>query len=223
MIIAIDGPAGSGKSSVAKAVAGRLGFYYLDTGAMYRAVALRALSRGISLSDEAGVAAIATSETIEFGHEPGDPLPSRVLIGGQDVTEAIRAPEVDDAVSPVARLKTLREAMVAQQRHLASASDIVVEGRDIGTVVFPDAELKVFLTASSAERARRRAAQQAQRGGPVDTGGVRDSIERRDAADSTRAHSPLTPAADAIELDTTDLTFDEVVSRIAQLAENARL
>ena len=222
MIIAIDGPAGSGKSSVAKAVAGRLGFYYLDTGAMYRAVAFRALVRGIPLTDEAGVAAIATAETIEFAHEPGDPLPSRVLIGGEDVTEAIRTPEVDDAVSPVARLASLREAMVAQQRHLASGSDIVVEGRDIGTVVFPDAEIKVFLTASSQERARRRAAQQAARGGPVDTRDVRSAIDRRDTADSTRAHSPLAAAVDAVEIDTTDLSFDEVVARIAGLAESAR-
>ena len=222
MIIAIDGPAGSGKSSVAKAVAGRLGFYYLDTGAMYRAVALRALSRGIPLTDEAGVAAIAGAETIEFRRVPGDPLPSRVLIGGEDVTEAIRTPEVDDAVSPVARLASLREAMVAQQRHLATGSDIVVEGRDIGTVVFPDAELKVFLTASSEERARRRAAQQSQRGSFVDTRDVRDAIDRRDTADSTREHSPLAAAADAISLDTTDLTFDEVVERIVGLAVDAR-
>jgi cytidylate kinase len=219
MIIAIDGPAGSGKSSVAKVVAGRLGFHYLDTGAMYRAVANRALSAGISLDDEDAVAGIATSEPIEFGHEAGDPLPSRVFIAGVDVTSAIRTPAVDDAVSPVARLARVRSAMVEQQRHLAQGANIVVEGRDIGTVVFPDAELKVYLTASAAERARRRAAQQSASGHAVDEAGVRDSIARRDEIDSTRRHSPLAAADDAVVLDTTGLSFDEVVARIAWLAQ----
>jgi cytidylate kinase len=218
MIIAIDGPAGSGKSSVAKAVAGLLGFHYLDTGAMYRAVAQRALADGISLGDEAGLAAIAQSAPIAFAHEAGDPLPSRVLIGGVDVTEAIRSPEIDNAVSPVARLPLVRAAMVAQQRHLGAQSDIVVEGRDIGTVVFPDAALKVFLTASPQERARRRAAQQSARGLAVSHADVLDSIERRDTADSTREHSPLSAAADAVTLDTTGMTFTQVVDAIAGLA-----
>ena len=219
MIIAIDGPAGSGKSSVAKVVAGRLGFYYLDTGAMYRAVAFRALAQGISLDDEAAVAAIATSEPIAFGHEAGEPLPSRISIGGVDITNEIRTPAVDDAVSPVARLAAVRSAMVEQQRHLAEHADIVVEGRDIGTVVFPDAELKVYLTASPGERARRRAAQQSASGHVVDEAGVRDAIARRDAIDSTRTHSPLAVATGAVEVDTTDLTFDQVVERIADLAK----
>jgi CMP/dCMP kinase len=220
MIIAIDGPAGSGKSSVAKVVAGRLGFHYLDTGAMYRAVAYRALSAGVSLDDEDAVAGIATSEPIDFGHEAGEPIPSRVFIAGVDVTSAIRTPAVDDAVSPVARLARVRSAMVEQQRHLATrGANIVVEGRDIGTVVFPDAELKVYLTASAAERARRRAAQQSASGHTVDEAGVRDSITRRDEIDSTRTHSPLAAAYDAVVLDTTDLSFDEVVARIAKLAQ----
>ena len=219
MIIAIDGPAGSGKSSVAKVVAARLGFHYLDTGAMYRAVACRALAQGVSLSDEPAVAAIAQSDVIEFGHDEGDPMPSRVLIAGQDVTNAIRTPEVDDAVSPVARLAQVRSAMVQQQRHLASKSNIVVEGRDIGTVVFPDAELKVYLTASAEERARRRAEQQAASGHEVDAAAVHAAMLRRDEIDSTRTNSPLAVAADAVLLDTTTLTFDEVVERIAELAQ----
>jgi CMP/dCMP kinase len=222
MIIAIDGPAGSGKSSVAKALAGRLGFYYLDTGAMYRALAYRALSKGVSPNDEPAVAAIAANDLIEFGHVAGEPLPSRVFIAGEDVTDAIRTPQVDDAVSPVAKLPLVRSAMVAQQRHLAKDADIVVEGRDIGTVVFPDAQLKVYLTASAEERARRRAAQQSAGGHAIDEERVRDAIVRRDEIDSTRTHSPLAAADDAVVVDTTGLTFDEVVDRIALLAHERR-
>lgn len=222
MIIAIDGPAGSGKSTVAKLVARRLGMHYLDTGAMYRAVAFRTLEAGNSLADEDAAAGVATREVIEFGHEPGEPLPSRVFIDGTDVTEAIRTPDVDDAVSAVAKMPRVREAMVAQQRHLAEESDIVVEGRDIGTVVFPNAELKVYLTATAAERARRRAAQQAEAGLAVDEAGVQEALIRRDEADSSRTHSPLTPAFDAMELDTTGLSLDEVVERIAALAAERR-
>jgi len=219
MIIAIDGPAGSGKSTVAKLVAGRLGFHYLDTGAMYRAVACRALDLGVSLADEDAVAHIAATDAITFGHEPGATLPSIVRIADEDVTAAIRMPEVDDAVSAVARLPHVREAMVAQQRAIGGSDDIVVEGRDIGTVVFPDAEVKIFLTATPEERARRRAAQQALTGIDVDATGVQEALLRRDSADSTRQYSPLTPADDAIELDTTGLSLMEVVEAIAARAE----
>jgi cytidylate kinase len=218
MIIAIDGPAGSGKSSVAKAVAASLGFRYLDTGAMYRAIAQRALGSGVSIADEDAVASLAETCEIAFVHEPGTAVPSRVLVDGIDVTEAIRTPQVDDAVSPVARLPLVRQAMVAQQRHLAEDSDTVVEGRDIGTVVFPDAGLKVFLTADPEERARRRAAQNAASGHAADEAMVHDAIMRRDAQDSSRAHSPLVAAADAVVIDTTDLTFEQVVARIEELA-----
>ncbi len=221
MIIAIDGPAGSGKSTVAKLVAKRLDFRYLDTGAMYRALAYKALSRGVSVSDENAVAQIAEHAEVTFVHEPGQPLPSRVFIGGEDVTAAIRTPEVDDAVSSVAKLPLVREAMLAQQRLLGEGSNIVVEGRDIGTVVFPDAAVKIFLTASPEERARRRTAQQSSHGQVVDAQDVRDSILRRDTADSTRAVAPLIAAADAHEVDTTGLSISQVVERIALLAEEA--
>jgi cytidylate kinase len=222
MIIAIDGPAGSGKSTVAKHVARALGFHYLDTGAMYRAVAYRVIWQGISPADEEAAVAVATTEEITFAHEPGEPLPSRVLIGGKDVTEAIRTPQVDDAVSAVARMPRVREAMVAQQRHLAQTSEIVVEGRDIGTVVFPDAELKVYLTASPEERARRRAAQHVASGLAADEDGVRAALLRRDSADSSRDHSPLAAADDAVQLDTSGMSLDEVVDAVAALAEERR-
>jgi len=222
MIIAIDGPAGSGKSTVAKLVAETMGFHYLDTGAMYRAVAWRAWSAGISPSDEDAVVGIAQNDEIAFAHEPGESLPSRVFIAGEDATQAIRSPQIDDAVSAVARLANVRAAMVAQQRHLGAGADIVVEGRDIGTVVFPDAEVKIFLTASAEERARRRAQQQSESGLQVDAREVHDSITRRDEADSSRAVAPLAAAEDAIVLDTTGLTIAQVVDEIASLAREVR-
>jgi cytidylate kinase len=223
MIIAIDGPAGSGKSTVAKLVAEAMGFHYLDTGAMYRALAWRALASGVSPTDEDAVVAIAHCDVVSFAHELGESLPSRVFIAGHDVTDAIRSPEVDDAVSSVARLPHVRTAMVAQQRHISEGEDIVVEGRDIGTVVFPDAELKVFLTATPEERARRRALQQSQSGQiGVDEREVHDSILRRDKADSSRAVAPLAAADDAVVLDTTGLSIEQVIARIASLAREAR-
>lgn len=220
MIIAIDGPAGSGKSSVAKNVAERLGFHYLDTGAMYRAVAFRAIVSGVSLFDEQRVAAIARRDLVTFEHAADSALPARVLIAGDDVTAAIRTSRVDDAVSAVASMPSVREAMVEQQRALGHTGDIVVEGRDIGTVVFPDADVKVFLTASPAERARRRAAQQAASGELIDPTGVQESITRRDLLDSTREASPLMQAPDAIPVDTTGMSLSQVVDRIVGLAKD---
>ena len=221
MIVAIDGPAASGKSTVARALARRLGAHYLDTGAMYRAVAYAALERGTDLANENDVAILAGEVDIEFVHEADSPIPTAVLLDGVDVSAAIRTPEVDDAVSIVARMPRVREAMVAQQRRIAaSAPMIVLEGRDIGTVVFPDAEVKVFLTASPEERARRRHVEMSDRGHDVAEDAVRHGIERRDHADSSRATAPLAAAPDAVQLDTTGLTVDQVVARVAALVED---
>lgn len=219
MIIAIDGPAGSGKSTVAKEVAKMLGFHYLDTGAMYRSIAWLALERGISLDDDEAVAQLARTETVVFSHEEGNPLPSGVAIAGHDITLEIRTPRIDKAVSPVSAIPAVREALTQQQRAIAASENIVMEGRDIGTVVFPRAELKVFLTASAQERARRRALQNAQRGfGETDEAAILADIIRRDEADSTRAVAPLRPAEDAVMLDTTGMGIDEVCAAIANLA-----
>lgn len=223
MIIAIDGPAGSGKSTVAKQVSKMLGFHYLDTGAMYRSVAWYALERGVDLEDTGALADIAAHEKIEFSHEPGNPIATGVSIAGLDCTKEIRTPRVDRAVSTVAAVPAVREALVEQQRAIAANDDIAMEGRDIGTVVFPQAELKVFLTASPEERARRRALQNEERGfGETDPHVILADIQARDEADSTRDVAPLKPADDAIELDTTGLSIDEVCERIAELAKNRR-
>jgi cytidylate kinase len=222
MIIAIDGPAASGKSTVAKALAERLGFGYLDTGAMYRAIAYRALEAGANVDDEEAVSQIARSERIRFEDDPSTGLRTRVFVDAEDVTRAIRTPAVDHAVSPVARLPKVREAMVAQQRELGASGDVVVEGRDIGTVVFPNAEVKVFLTASADERARRREIDLVGTGHVVARDAVRDALERRDTIDSTRESSPLAIADDAQIVDTTGMSIDEVVGRISDLVESAR-
>jgi cytidylate kinase len=203
MVVAIDGPAGAGKSTVARALARELGFTYLDSGAMYRAVGLMTLRNGGAASDQA--------ERLEL--ELGD----RVIANGEDVTEAIRAPEVSEAASKVATNPKVRAAMVEKQRELMSEGDWVAEGRDIGTVVAPDAELKVFLTASPEERARRRAE---ELGTDVETV-LRDQT-LRDAQDSEREHSPLERAPGAVELDTSGLSLDEVVERLAGLVARAR-
>ncbi|MBE0416449.1 MAG: (d)CMP kinase [Coriobacteriia bacterium] len=220
MIIAIDGPAASGKSTVARALARRIGAHYLDTGAMYRAVALAALQRGVPLADEHAVATLAGTLSIEFIHADDSPIPTAVLLDNADITTAIRTPAVDDAVSAVARMPEVRAAMVAQQRRIAAeANAIVLEGRDIGTVVFPHAEVKVFLTASAGERARRRHAEMTGRGHSVDEDTVRSGLQRRDHADSSREAAPLTAAEDAVMLDTTGLSVTEVVDAVAALVE----
>ncbi len=219
MIIAIDGPAGSGKSTVAKQVACELGFHYLDTGAMYRSVAAAALAAGLDVHDEDAVARIAREQAITFTHEVGSPMPTGVAIGGRDVTREIRTAPIDAVVSVVSAHPAVREALVAQQRAVAASDDIVMEGRDIGTVVFPDAQLKVFLTADAACRARRRAKQNAERGaGETDAEVLCAQIEKRDLQDSTREVAPLKPARDARELDTTNMDIAEVVATIAAWA-----
>jgi cytidylate kinase len=211
MVIAIDGPAGAGKSTVARALAKRLGLTYLDSGAMYRSAGLAALRAGLDLDDEDGLAELANGLDIGFS---GD----RVLLDGADVTEAIRAPEVSVAASRVSVHPAVRKAMVGRQRALIATGDHVVEGRDIGTVVAPDADLKLYLTADGDERARRRAA---ETGESFDR--VRSEQAARDARDSGREHGALRVADDAVELDTTGVTVDEAVERIAAVARERGL
>jgi cytidylate kinase len=222
MIVAIDGPAASGKSTVARALARRLGFRYLDTGAMYRAVAEEALERGVSLDDSAALAELAHAAMIAFEYAGDDPVYRRITGRGRDVTAAIRTPEVDAAVSAVARIPEVRSAMVAEQRRCAAGSDIVVEGRDIGTVVFPDAEVKVYLTASARERAARRLKDRAGAGYEATLEDVVFDIARRDEVDTTRETSPLAVAEDAVTVDTTGRTVDEVVEAIERLVHARR-
>ncbi len=217
--MSIDGPAGSGKSTVARRLAERLGLHYLDTGAMYRAVAVAGMRAGADLDDDAAMSEVAATSRIEFEHDTGSMLPTRVLLDGDDVTREIRTPQADEAVSRVARLPGVRKVMVARQREMAARSDLVVEGRDIGTVVFPDADVKVYLTAAPEERAGRRHAELVERGEDIALDEVLAQMQSRDHADATRKDSPLTVAEDAHELDTTGLTIDEVVEAIATLVE----
>ncbi len=203
MVVAIDGPAGAGKSTVARAVGEALGFTYLDSGAMYRAVGLLTLEEGGAASEQA--------ERLEIS------IGERVIANGRDVTETIREPRVSEAASKVATNQAVRAALVEKQRALVADGDWVVEGRDIGTVVAPDAAVKVFLVADPAERARRRAAELG-----IDVDAVLRDQALRDAQDSSREHSPLQPAEGSVELDTTGLTVDEVVARIGELVAAAR-
>ena len=202
MVVAIDGPAGAGKSTVARALARALGFTYLDSGSMYRAVGLLTLRDGGAASDQA--------ERLELS------LGDRVIANGEDVTEAIRAPEVSEAASRVATNDRVRAALVRKQRELLDGGNWVAEGRDIGTVVAPDAAVKIFLNADPAERARRRAEELG-----VDVDSVARDQALRDAQDASREHSPLAVAPGAVELDTTGLTVDEVVERIAGMVRAA--
>ena len=228
MIVAIDGPAGSGKSTVAHVVAERRQLTYLDTGAMYRSVTLRCLREGVDLADEKAGAAVAAAARIEFGAgEKGQ----TVLLDGQDVTADIRTPEVDRNVSVVSAVPAVREVMVALQRAVADTGDVVAEGRDIGTVVFPSAEVKVFLTASDEARAHRRAVQREGGDAAKDASAtadaaeeqqILDDIRRRDKLDSSRAESPLRAADDAHRIDSSDLTLDQVIDQVLALVDAAR-
>ena len=220
MIIAIDGPAGSGKSSTARAVAKELGFRHLDSGAFYRALTYAAMARNIAPADWAKLSP-AELDALRVSAEPAD-VGFRMLVDGADVSDAIRQPEVNANVSAMARIPAVRDWLLETLRDTALKSDLVADGRDIGTVVFPDAELKIFLVAEPRTRAHRRLMQM---GVSADTTAVDEEVERiveRDRLDSSRAIAPLRPADDAVRLDTTALDFDEQVQRIVALAMTRR-
>jgi cytidylate kinase len=207
LVIAIDGPSGAGKGTVARAIASELGYRHVDSGAMYRAVAWKALREGVALEDEAAAAALAALARIDI-------TATHVTVDGIDVTRAIRTPEIDRAAAAVARLPRVRSLLVAQQRQMGINGGIVMEGRDIGTVVFPGADVKLYLDASADERARRRASDPAHTGVPAAVSDVATLLTQRDEQDRTRAASPLVAAADAMVIDTTTKKVDEVVQEV---------
>ena len=228
MIVAIDGPAGSGKSTVAHAIAERCGLTYLDTGAMYRSVTLACLRDGVDLDDAEAVAQVARRIRIEFGTSDSG---QTVFLDGEDVTKDIRTPEVDRNVSVVSAVPAVREAMVVLQRAVGEQGDVVAEGRDIGTVVYPNAEVKVFLTADAEARAHRRAVQREGKdaatyadatANAAEEKAILEDIKRRDKLDSSRETAPLKPAEDAHHIDSSSMGVDEVVAAIVKLMEDAR-
>jgi cytidylate kinase len=213
-IIAIDGPSGAGKGTVARAVAARLGYRHIDTGAMYRAIGWLALREGIDLADESAVAALGRRASFDL--EDG-----RIAIDGHDVRSAIRTPEIDRAATAVARHPDVRRVLVARQRAYGEGGGVVMEGRDIGTVVFPDADVKIYLDASPEERARRRAADPAHTSSKTaQLADVATALAERDKSDSTRAASPLAVAPDATVIDTTGLPIEQVIEKVLALIDS---
>jgi cytidylate kinase len=213
VVVAIDGPAGAGKSTIAKRVAARLGFTYIDSGAMYRAVALWALRQKVDPGDMHRVEQLAIAAEIELS-------PGRIRLNGEDVTDAIRTPEVSGGASKVAVIPGVRRALVAKQRAMGERSSVVMEGRDIGTVVFPDAEVKVFLDADPRERVRRRLGDVRAAGEQIPETALAAQMKERDQRDSTRADGPLAQAPDAAYLDSTSLTEEEVEEAILKLVRS---
>jgi CMP/dCMP kinase len=212
LIIAIDGPSGAGKGTVARVIAAQLGYRHVDSGAMYRAVAWKALRTNVPLENEAAVAQVAEACRIDIGS-------THVSIDEVDVTREIRTPKIDRAAASVARLPSVRTVLVARQRAMGEGGGIVMEGRDIGTVVFPQADVKLYLDASAEERARRRASDPAHSGGPAAVSEVATLLTERDRIDSTRATSPLYAAPDAVVIDTTGKTVEEAVGEVLAVIE----
>lgn len=213
VVIAIDGPAGAGKSTIARRLATRLGFTYIDTGAMYRAVALWGLRQNVAMSDMHRIEQLSIAADIELSS-------GRILLNGEDVTEAIRTPEASSGASQVAVIPGVRRAMVAKQREIGRRTSVVMEGRDIGTVVFPDANVKIYLDAAPEERARRRAEEMRAKGETPDLRSLAAQMKERDQRDSTRADSPLSQAPDAVYVDSTHLTPDEVEEALLKIVRN---
>lgn len=221
--ITIDGPSASGKSTIGGLLARKLQYLYFDTGVMYRAVAAVALARGIPIEDEAAITALAEQVRLEvLPPTVDDGRDVTVLADGQDITWDLRRRDVERAVSPVSAYPGVRAALRVQQRRIGEAGRVVMVGRDIGTVVLPDAELKIYLDATLAERARRRYRERLARGEKVELEQVLQDVRRRDEIDSTRQHAPLAAAEDAIIVDSTDLTIDEVLQRVLGLVRNRR-
>ncbi|MGE5620104.1 MAG: (d)CMP kinase [Sphingomonadaceae bacterium] len=219
-VICIDGPAASGKTTIARVLADELGFFYLDTGVLYRAVTWVAIERGIAPDDGEGLAKLAEEMTIEVKPAPsGDPRQTVVLADGDDVSLAIRSPQVDANVSEVSAHPEVRLALIDVQRSVADKGGVILAGRDTGTVVWPEAEVKIFLVASDEERARRRQRQAEEQGTHLDFDTVLAELRRRDAYDSGRAVAPLKPAEDAVTVDTTDLTIEQVVEKVLDVVQ----